>query len=179
MSAEPTSTQQPEPVTYCAQHPTVETELRCGRCEKPICPRCLVYTPGGTRCPDCARLRRPVMYELAPLDYAKAVGAALVVAAALGFAGAILLRPGGGVPFFGLMLALLAGAGAGAAMAEAMTRVTRGKRGRAMQLVAAGGLVGAWLLRLALAGALSFMLGDLLGGIALAASIAAAWQRLA
>jgi hypothetical protein len=165
-------------VTYCAQHPTVETELRCGRCEKPICPRCLVYTPGGTRCPDCARLRRPVMYELAPLDYAKAAGAALIVAVVLGVAGTILLRPGGGLPF-GFFLALLIGAGAGALMAEAITRVTRGKRGRAMQLVATLGLVAAWLLRLALAGALAFLLGDVLGGIALAASIVAAWQRLA
>ncbi len=178
MTAEPTATV-PEPIVMCARHPSVETALRCGRCDTPICPSCLVYTPGGTRCPDCARLRRPVMYELAPLDIAKAAGAALVVAVGLGLAGVILLRPGGGVPFFGLMLALLAGAGAGALMAEAITRVTRGKRGRTMQLVAAGGLVTAWLLRLALAGALSFLLGDVLGGIALAASIVAAWQRLA
>lgn len=177
MTVEPASTA-PEPVVYCARHPSVETALRCGRCDTPICPNCLVYTPGGTRCPDCARLRRPVMYELAPLDYAKAIGATLVVAIGLGVAGAILLRPGGGLPF-GFFLAILIGAGAGAAMAEAITRITRGKRGRAMQLVAAGGLVAAWLLRLALAGALAFMLGDVLGGIALAASIAAAWQRLA
>lgn len=168
----------PEPITYCARHPNVETALRCGRCDTPICPSCLVYTPGGTRCPDCARLRRPVMYELAPLDYAKALGATLVVAAVLGVAGTILLAPGRGLPF-GFFLAILIGAGAGTLMAEAITRTTRGKRGRTMQLIAAGGLVAAWLLRLALAGALSFLLGDALGGIALAASIVAAWQRLA
>jgi hypothetical protein len=177
VTAESTSTA-PEPITYCARHPSVETALRCGRCDTPICPSCLVYTPGGTRCPDCAQLRRPVMYELAPLDIAKAASASAVVAVVLGVAGTILLAPGRGLPF-GFFLAILIGAGAGALMAEAITRATRAKRGRTMQLVAAGGLVAAWLLRLALAGALSFLLGDVLGGIALAASIVTAWQRLA
>jgi hypothetical protein len=118
------------------------------------------------------------MYELRPLDYAKGAGASGVVAAILGIAGAILLRPGGGIPFFGLMLAVLAGAGAGTVMAAAITRATRGKRGLAMQAIAAGGLIAAWLLRLAIAGALPFMLGDLLGVLALAVAVAASWQRL-
>ncbi len=166
----------PEPVTYCALHPSVETELRCGRCETPICPRCMVHTPGGVRCPSCARLRRPVMYEVHTFDYAKAVGVAAVLAVPLGVLGAILLRPGAG--FFALMIAVLAGAGAGSLMAEAITRLTRGKRGLSMQLIAAGGLVGAWLLRLALVGGLSLILGDFMGAIAMAVAVAAAWQRL-
>ena len=44
-----------EPVaTYCARHPSVETMLRCGRCDTPICPRCMVHSGVGIRCPDCA-----------------------------------------------------------------------------------------------------------------------------
>ena len=30
----------------CADHPDVETRLRCSRCGRPICPRCGVRTPG-------------------------------------------------------------------------------------------------------------------------------------
>lgn len=41
-------------VTYCARHQQVETMLRCGRCETPICPRCMVHSGVGIRCPDCA-----------------------------------------------------------------------------------------------------------------------------
>ncbi|MBN9389452.1 MAG: hypothetical protein J0I20_15595 [Chloroflexi bacterium] len=41
-------------VTYCARHPNVETLLRCGRCNTPICPRCMVHSGVGIRCPDCA-----------------------------------------------------------------------------------------------------------------------------
>lgn len=40
---------------YCARHTKVVTRLRCGRCEAPICPRCTVYTPAGTRCRACAK----------------------------------------------------------------------------------------------------------------------------
>ncbi len=40
---------------YCAKHTKVVTRLRCGRCETPICPKCTVYTPAGTRCRACAR----------------------------------------------------------------------------------------------------------------------------
>lgn len=39
----------------CARHARVQTRLRCGRCETPICPRCTVHTPAGTRCRACAR----------------------------------------------------------------------------------------------------------------------------
>lgn len=40
---------------FCARHTKVVTRLRCGRCEAPICPKCTVYTPAGTRCRACAK----------------------------------------------------------------------------------------------------------------------------
>ena len=42
-------------VWYCAKHTKAVTRLRCGRCEAPICPKCTVYTPAGTRCRACAK----------------------------------------------------------------------------------------------------------------------------
>jgi hypothetical protein len=42
----------------CARHPSTETVLRCGRCDTPICPKCLVATPVGARCPTCAQVKR-------------------------------------------------------------------------------------------------------------------------
>ena len=43
------------PPLYCVNHPDIETNLRCNRCEKPICPKCTVLTPTGYRCKDCVR----------------------------------------------------------------------------------------------------------------------------
>ena len=40
---------------YCARHPKVVTRLRCGKCEAPICTKCTVFTPAGTRCRTCAK----------------------------------------------------------------------------------------------------------------------------
>ena len=156
----------------------METELGCSRCETYICPRCLVYTPVGARCPDCAMLRRPPMYELAALDYARAAGAALVLAVVFGVIGALLLPPGGRTQFFRLFIALLGGSAAGSGMAAALDRVTRGKRGPAMQVtaVAAFGFAGA--VRLFVSGAPELFTQDLAGGVALVIAAVVAWGRL-
>jgi hypothetical protein len=42
---------------YCTRHTKAITRLRCGRCESPICPKCTVYTPAGTRCKPCSKNR--------------------------------------------------------------------------------------------------------------------------
>lgn len=38
----------------CAKHSDVETSVSCGRCEKPVCVRCMVHSDVGIRCRDCA-----------------------------------------------------------------------------------------------------------------------------
>lgn len=43
-----------EKTIFCARHPQTETGLRCGRCDTPICPRCMVHSSVGIRCPECA-----------------------------------------------------------------------------------------------------------------------------
>lgn len=167
-----------EPIVYCQLHPEVETALECGRCATPICPRCLVHTPGGIRCPDCAQLRRPPMYELAPLDYAKAGVAASMLIGVLGFLGAVLLPVGGFRGLF-LLLALFVGSGAGALVAEVLSRVTKGKRGPVMQGIAVGTLVAALGLRVVLTGTgLEGLLNDTAGLLIVGVGSFAAWGRL-
>ncbi len=64
----------------CARHPNVETVLRCGRCDTPICPRCLISTPVGARCPTCARVKRFAI-NLKPVELARSIGFGVVVGA--------------------------------------------------------------------------------------------------
>jgi hypothetical protein len=57
------------PKMYCANHPNVETSLRCNKCEKPICARCAILTPTGYRCKECVRGQQKVFETAKWLDY--------------------------------------------------------------------------------------------------------------
>lgn len=79
----------------CARHPNTETVLRCGRCDTPICARCMVMSPVGARCPSCAQVKR-FSTLLKPAEIARVIGYG-VGAAALG---TIVLTY---IPFLGLL----------------------------------------------------------------------------
>src|SRR3954467_2132961 len=67
----------------CPRHRAVETYLRCSRCGVPICPKCLVHTPVGARCPNCGKPDRAPSRQMLLL-YARAAAVGLGIAAAVG-----------------------------------------------------------------------------------------------
>ena len=48
----------------CMNHPQRETLVHCGKCDRPICVRCMVQTPVGMRCRQCAHLRRLPQFDV-------------------------------------------------------------------------------------------------------------------
>ncbi len=90
------------PPMYCANHPTVETHLRCNNCGKPICPKCAVATPTGYRCKECVRSQQKLFETALWFDYITAG----VTASLLSFVGSLIVPRMG---FFVLILAPLAG----------------------------------------------------------------------
>jgi membrane associated rhomboid family serine protease len=55
-------------VATCYRHPNRETGVRCSNCERPICPDCMISTPVGMRCPECARQRTQVRTMRSTVD---------------------------------------------------------------------------------------------------------------
>lgn len=104
------------------------------------------------------------MYELGPLIIARGAGAAVAVGVAAGVVWSFLPA------FLGLFVFLLA-VGLGYAMAAAVGRATNRKRGYALQLVAAFGVVLAYVVRNLILGGVLLPLGDLFGYIAVAIAI--------
>ncbi len=163
------------PALHCARHPNVETLLRCGRCEIPICPRCSVMTPVGARCPDCAQVRRPPIYTVSGRYLWQAIAAAVGLAAVGGVVFSIVAGFVGRSIFVGAILYLLAGIG----IAEALSAAANRKRGPRLQLLAAVTTVLAtqWPLVLALVVAHRLPLNPL-SLILSAVAAAIAWTRL-
>ncbi len=60
---------EPSTPVYCANHPGVETSLRCNHCGKPICAKCAVRTPTGYRCRECVRSQQKLFETAVPLDF--------------------------------------------------------------------------------------------------------------
>ena len=164
----------------CATHNDVETGLACGKCGTPICPRCLVETPVGARCRECANVRRLPTYSITPVQYLRAVAAGVGIAVAVGVAWAW-LRIAVDIPFFGFMTALLLAAGAAYVIAEVVSRVINRKRGTPLQIIAGACFVlsylvsNVWLSENALT---FFAYFDLIDILIVAVGIAVATARL-
>jgi hypothetical protein len=105
----------------CARHPNVETYVRCGKCETPVCPDCSVMGPAGIRCRDCASLRSSPLYQVPP----GLMLLGLLTGLAVGVGGGYLLVAASEIAFFLLWGGLLYGAAVG----EVVLRVTGRKRG--------------------------------------------------
>ena len=115
----------------CATHPNVQTSLRCGKCEKPICPKCMVMTPVGARCKECADVRRLPTYRLSGADYLKAAGTSLVMGIGVGLVWGLIEWM---LPSY-LFTLILAG-GAGWLIAEVVGRSVNKKRGTWLSILA-------------------------------------------
>jgi hypothetical protein len=150
------------PTLYCANHPTVETGLRCNNCEKPICPKCAVLTPTGYRCKDCVRQQQKVFDTAEWYDYP----IAFILAGLLSFAGSFITSL---IGFFIIFVAPIFGV----LIAEAVRLGIRRRRSPRLFLTAAiGAALGS--LPLMLPAILGFFLSGFFGG----SLLGLLWQAL-
>lgn len=158
----------------CANHPDTETNLRCNRCEKPICPRCAVQTPTGYRCKECVRGQQKNFNTATWYDFPIAI----LIAGVLSFLGSLI------VPYIGFF-ALFLGPVIGTVIAEAVRRAIQRRRSRplfvAATVAAALGCIIPLLpllLRAILGGGFGPLIGLLWSGIYTFGVISSVYYRL-
>jgi uncharacterized membrane protein YoaK (UPF0700 family) len=113
------------PALVCKYHPRRETGLRCNKCGQPICTQCIVQTPVGARCKDCAQLKKLPQYE---------VGFSLLAPSALAGLGASLV--GWYLASFVPFLRFFVGIFVGVAISEAMSRFAKRRSNTVLETIA-------------------------------------------
>ena len=136
-------------LTFCVNHPNVETGLRCNKCGDPICARCAVRTPVGYRCRNCIRHQQATFYTGLPVDYIVAAVVSLPIAAL----GAYIIS------FLGFFFAFFVSPVAGVLVADVAWRAVGRRRSRYLWAVVCGAVFVATL------GVALYQAGAFSGGI--------------
>ena len=128
------------PPVYCANHPGVETSLRCNKCGKPICAKCAIRTPTGYRCKECVRGQLKIFDTALWYDYLLGSATAFI----LGLLASLLAILVSSLSFIGWILIIIGAPTVGVIIAEGVRLVTRKRRSRALFItIAAAVVVGA------------------------------------
>jgi hypothetical protein len=128
----------PSAPVYCANHPGVETSLRCNRCGKPICSKCAVRTPTGYRCRECVRSQQKLFETAEPLDFVLG----FLAAGVLSFLASLLVVLISSIAgIFAFIIIFFAAPTVGIVIAEAVRLVTRKHRSRPLFITVVVGVV--------------------------------------
>lgn len=136
--------------TYCPQHPTVATQMRCNKCGRLLCLKCAVQTPVGYRCKECVYQQQNVYFNAKNHDN--------LVALAVSFGVALVVTPlvallADSFYYGAFYLAFFTGPLAGSLLAQLIRLVVARRRGRHLRYFVLAGLAAGVLLALALTSA--------------------------
>jgi hypothetical protein len=137
-----------EETTYCTVHTDKEASLRCIRCDRYMCSQCVVQSPVGYICRQCARRHDDKFYNAASSD---SVVVFLVCAALTGLGAAII-----GATGFPIFFLLILGLPIGGLIGSMALRATQRRRGRNSQWIGVLGCVSGGLSGVAIQSAIFY-----------------------
>jgi len=112
----------------CTYHPKVETQLRCNRCNKPICIKCAKHTPTGYRCRECIRSQQKIFVTTKWFDQVIAVA----ITGVISFLGSLFASN------LGIYLMILIAFGAGYLIVWAVKKAINNRRSPLLKYVMSG-----------------------------------------
>ena len=121
---------------YCNVHQDTQTQLRCGRCDIPVCPKCMTHSPVGVRCPRCSKPTPMPQYEVQTHLLLRALGVAILMGILGGFVIGFIVEP-----LFGQLFAVISIAAWAYLLAETVSFSTNKKRGPKLTIIASSGIL--------------------------------------
>ena len=124
--------QSSRPSMFCYKHSSIQANLTCVRCEKPICIQCMTRSPVGFRCFECGKPNAIPTYQTNSSILSKAVIATQLTAIILGLALALFSR----VLFLDFFMSIIAFATSAYLITEIINKITNHKKGGKLQVAA-------------------------------------------
>lgn len=168
----------------CLRHPHTASNLRCGRCSDLICPECMVQSPVGARCPDCATIGRAPIFRATPVELIVTVGLSLVGAVVFGAAYGVVVWVLWNLPInfsIGNVAASLIIGLAGAPVGEFVRRAGKYKLDSRLRIVAAMTMFLVWVVGIIVSSTLGVWTGlfiNIVGYIGLGIGVYVAMNRV-
>lgn len=117
-------------ITYCKNHSSIETYLRCARCEEPICAKCAIKSPTGYLCKECTRNMQKSFDTAEPIDYLLGSLSTII----LFFLASMLMLWISGLGFFSWIILIAGSPAIGNFAADLIRKVIRKHRSRELFL---------------------------------------------
>ena len=142
----------------CTRHKEIGTNLRCGRCGDLICPKCLIQSPVGSRCPECSKIGQPNILKASKFELFKVLIAGILLSIIGGVLLGIISRILWATPIgyqFGSILTAITLSLFGVLIGEIIRRIGKYKIDRRIKVVAGLTIFGIYII--------GFIFGNLLG----------------
>ncbi len=132
----------------CLRHPNTLSNLRCGRCDDLICPECMVQSPVGARCPDCATIGRAPIFRATRAEFTITIGLAIAGSVIFGIIYGLIVWVLWQLPLtlqIGFVAAAMIIALSGAPLGEFVRRAGRYKLDSRYRIIAAAMMFLVWV----------------------------------
>ncbi len=132
----------------CLRHPDTLSNLRCGRCDDLICPECMVQSPVGARCPECANIGQAPIFRATSVELTRTIALSIGAAAIFGVVYALVVWVLWVMPLgyrIGNVAAALVIGLAGAPVGEFIRRAGKYKLDARLRIIAAVTMFAIWV----------------------------------